>query len=191
MGASGRLASRLVVFAGLLVLSALPVRADAPGTYGDVYRWYFRAAEAGDPEAQLLLGIRYESGVDFEQSDEKAADWYERAARQGLPEAQFKLAVMLAEGRGRLRSLPDALEWYRKAAQQNYAPAQYNLGVHLLEQAGTPDEHVSAMSWILRAARAGIEPAQGVFSRAEARWPAELIARAREAAEAPLGQAPR
>lgn len=183
MGASGRLASRLVVITGLLVLCALPVRADAPGTYGDVYRWYFRAAEAGDPEAQLLLGIRYESGIDFEHSDEKAADWYERAARQGLPEAQFKLAVMLAEGRGRAKNAPDAVAWYRKAADQGYAPAQYNLGVLLLEAASSLDENVRAGAWILRAEAGGLPQAEALAARIRERWPAEIVERAEAEAD--------
>jgi TPR repeat protein len=42
-----------------------------------------RAAQAGDPEAQLEMGILYEYGFNMEGNDVPALAWYMLAAQQG------------------------------------------------------------------------------------------------------------
>lgn len=89
-----------------------------------------RAAEAGNPEAQLALGEYYDPlaqppKAGFTPDGPRAAEWYERAALAGLPEAQRRFGLLLAKGgaglpadRGRARA------WLQQAAAQNDAEAK-------------------------------------------------------------------
>lgn len=157
--------------------------------YGQALRWYFEAAEQGNPQAQFLLGLKYETGTDVARDFVAAADWYERAARQGYAEAQFKLAILVQHGQGRAADAAAAEHWYRESAQQGYAPAQYNLAVMLLNAARSDAERVDALVWLVKAHDQKFAAAGALLSRIEEQWPAELVADARQrAADIPARQ---
>ena len=88
-----------------------------------------QAAEQGDAEAQLSLGLMYDNGQGVIENDAEAVRWYRLAAEQGLDAAQYQLGVMYTEGRGILKNEAEAVSLYRLAAKQNYVTAQYALGV--------------------------------------------------------------
>ena len=89
-----------------------------------------RAAEAGNPPAQLELGGFYDPLTQparggFTPEGVRAADWYERAALAGLAEAQRKLGLLLAKGGAGLAPDPGkARSWLQQAAAQNDADAK-------------------------------------------------------------------
>ena len=77
------------------------------------------SAEAGDPEAQFILGGLYLTGVGVPPDAAEAVAWYRRAAEQGHATAQSNLGAMYAEGRG---VPPDAVEahmWLTIAASRS------------------------------------------------------------------------
>ena len=82
------------------------------------------SAEAGDPEAQFILGGIYFTGVGVPPDAAKAVAWYRRAAEQGHARAQYNLGAMYAEGRGVPPDAVEAVAWYRRAAEQGDATAQ-------------------------------------------------------------------
>lgn len=55
--------------------------------HGEIVRWYKRATEQNDPEAQNYLGLCYEEGRGVEPDIEEAIEWYNRAADRGHTEA--------------------------------------------------------------------------------------------------------
>jgi len=161
-------------------------------TYGEALQWYFNAAEAGNAQAQFLLGLKYETGTDVSRDIAEAASWYEKAARQGNPEAQFKLATFLERGHGREADPAAAAQWYERAARNGLAPAQYNLGVLRLNTASGDAERIDALVWLVKARDQGVESAAKFLTRIEALWPAEIIAAAeRRAADDPAPDAER
>jgi TPR repeat protein len=89
-----------------------------------------RAAEAGDPEAQLELAAFYDPlatppRAGFTPDGARAADWYERAALAGNPEAQRRYGLLLAKGGAGLAPDPGrAKSWLQQAAAQNDAEAK-------------------------------------------------------------------
>lgn len=102
-----------------------------------------QAAEAGQREAQLELGVLFDRGIGCERNYEKAAYWYFQAAQQGQPAAQTQLGVLLCQSYLKDNrplsftlgtdtvTLPDyeqGAKWLRAAADQGYAPAQMLLG---------------------------------------------------------------
>lgn len=72
---------RIIAAVLLGALIAMPAFADAPPTSPDAVR---KAAEAGNAEAQLNLGILYEYGFRLKGNKVEALAWYMAAADQGL-----------------------------------------------------------------------------------------------------------
>jgi hypothetical protein len=100
------------------------------GDFEGAFLVWRRAAEAGNPEAQLELAAFYDPLTQparggFTPDGARAAEWYERAALAGLPEAQRKFGLLLAKGGAGLA--PDrarARNWLQQAATQNDAEAK-------------------------------------------------------------------
>ena len=130
-------------------LPAAPVAAAVPHT----------RAEAGDPEAQLQLGMRYAAGDGVVQNDKEAAKWLERAARKGLADAQYEYGLMLLQGRGVVQDYRAAFEWIEKPARRGHAKAQYSLGELYRYGTGTAIDKARAYLWFNLAAAQGVEAA--------------------------------
>ena len=54
-------------------------------------RWYMRAADSGDADAQAELGAMYKEGRGVEKDDEKALDYFMTAADAGSQAALDEL----------------------------------------------------------------------------------------------------
>jgi TPR repeat protein len=71
----------------------------------EALKWYWRAAEGGDPDAQVELGQRYEDGEGVEQNYKLAAEWFRRAAEHvpdlgGAGQGRNRLGLLYLEGLG-------------------------------------------------------------------------------------------
>ena len=102
-------------------------------------------AEAGDAEAQNILGSSYSSGFGVPEDDAEAARWYRLAADQGHAGAQFSLGD--AHFFGVPQDAPEAVRWYRLAAEQGHASAQGRLGNGYANGQGVPQDDVQAHLW--------------------------------------------
>ncbi len=123
----GRAASWLLLAFWLI---APPAAAEMPPpalTYGDAMRWYARAAEAGDAEAQFYLGYIHDRALRGSNSVPKALDWYRRAALQGEARAQFRLGLLHDIDPRLPRDPEEAGRWYEAAAAQGHVQAGFNL----------------------------------------------------------------
>ena len=143
---------------GLLALfcliSAPAGAADMPTpavTYGDAMRWYGRASEAGDPEAQFYLGYIHDRGLRGTNSVSEALNWYRRAASRGEVRAQFRLGLLFDADPRLPRNPARAQHWYEAAAAQGHAEARFNLA-RLIET----DDVARAAALYALAAEAGI-----------------------------------
>jgi TPR repeat protein len=79
-------------------------------------RWYRKAAEQGDAEAQFSLGLSYNSGIGAPQNYTEAVRWWRKAAKQGLAKAQFNLGASYAHGEGVPQDYAEAYVWFSLAA---------------------------------------------------------------------------
>lgn len=75
-------------------------------------RWYRKAADQGDPEAQNGLGVIYSLGREIEKSKEEAVRWYHSAAKQGYAQAMFNLGAAYYNGDGVPSDLDMAYAWF-------------------------------------------------------------------------------
>ena len=80
--------------------------------------WYTKAAQKGDPEAELALSGWYLTGSDglLKQSDSKAYLWARRAANKGLSNAEYAVGYYAEVGIGIKQDVDFAKRWYKRAA---------------------------------------------------------------------------
>ena len=83
-------------------------------------------AESGDVDAQLNLGVMYDTGQGAPLDHREAARWYRLAAEQGDADAQFSLGVMYDKGRSVPQNYVEAHKRFNLAAAQGLEPAQKN-----------------------------------------------------------------
>ncbi len=125
-------------------------------------RAFAEAAEAGNVEAQVLLGQLF--AITLDPPDfAKARMWWTRAAEAGHTEAQNNLGVLLATELDP-PELAEAGMWWTRAAEAGHTEAQNNLGV-LLADLLDPPELAEARVWYTKAAAAGDTRAQYALGR--------------------------
>ena len=86
--------------------------------YIEAFRLWKLAAEQGNAEAQLNLGVMFEKGTGVPQDYKEAAKWFRLAAEQGDPEALYNLGVLYDEGLGVPQDHQEAVKWLLKSAEQ-------------------------------------------------------------------------
>ena len=158
--------------ASLLLLSAgqAPAAQDASyakayelyniGKYAEVLRIIRPMAEAGSPDAQVLLGKCYENGLGVPQDGAQAVAWFRKAAEQGYAEGDLQMGYSYEVGFGVPQNMQEAVAWFRRAADKGLATAQYKLGVLYNEGRGVEKNAVEAVQWFQKSAAQGNPYAQ-------------------------------
>lgn len=93
--------------------------------YAEAHKWFRKAAEQGDAEAQFHVGTNYYIGlVGLPRDYAEALKWYLKAADQGDAAAQIASGDLYSSGQGVTQDYAEALKWYQKAAEQGDKGAQ-------------------------------------------------------------------
>ncbi|KKL94589.1 hypothetical protein LCGC14_1863150, partial [marine sediment metagenome] len=132
--------------------------------YEDAVELIKPLAQAGDREAQFLMGSLFQASADVEWSDSKR--WLESAAKQDHPEAIYYLAITRFDSKkdavmiGTCESEDDRRAVYR-AAELGSMNAQRDLGCFLATgDNGFPKDEVEGRKWYSMAAQQGHVDAQ-------------------------------
>jgi TPR repeat protein len=168
-GCLARLALGLV--AGLAVSLAMPVRADSVLTtqglaafsaarYADALQRWQQAAQAGDAEAALYIGLLNDLGRGVVQDAREARRWYERAAELGNAVAMFNVGVLYDAGTGVARDRARAAAWYRQAADLGMPRAAYALGLMHGAGEGVAADRDQAIRYFRQALAGGVTAAR-------------------------------
>ncbi|MBQ3525492.1 MAG: SEL1-like repeat protein [Akkermansia sp.] len=124
-------------------------------------QWLRKAADAGLPIAQTVLGRRYSDGLYGLTKDAvEALKWFRKAVEQGDAQAQYNLGFSYANGEGVAKDAEEAVKWYSKAAEQGYVKAQNNLGGCYANGEGVEKDAEEAVKWYRKAAEQGHATAQ-------------------------------
>ncbi len=117
------------------------------GDYVVAADYFQKAAESGNAEAQIYLGLMYKEGKGLAKDEKEAGRRYRLAAELGNAEAQFNLGLMYYQGQGVQQDYAESVKWYRLAAEQGNGYAQANLG-HMYENGlGVSKDYVRAYMW--------------------------------------------
>jgi len=109
-------------------------------------------AIAGDPDAQLRLGVMAAAGVDRWVDHRGAIFWLRQAAEQGEPNAQMLSSMMYLEGLGVRRNYLQAARWARLSAAHGNPVSQLLMGALLEDGAGIKRDLEQAVYWYRQAA---------------------------------------
>jgi TPR repeat protein len=71
-----------------------------PQDYSEAVRWYRKAADQGDSQAQFNLGLMYHDGRGVPPDQAEAFNLYRRSAEQGDVKAQSALGYAYYNGEG-------------------------------------------------------------------------------------------
>jgi TPR repeat protein len=116
-------------------------------------------AASGNPQAQLLLGLRYLKGRGVAVNQPEAAKWI-RAAAARDPVAQYWMGQITEYGEGVSADAGSALHWYELAAAHGNREAMYDLGVASAQGVGTQRDFAQSARWFAMAAALGVTDAQ-------------------------------
>jgi localization factor PodJL len=133
-------------------VASRPARVTAPSNPQQRLR---TLAEAGDPKAQLIVGLQYQQGGGAPKNDAAAFAWLSRAAAGNEPVAEFELGVMYKTGRGVNADPPLAFKWFEAAALKGNRRAMHSLATAYAEGWGTDKNMSEAARWYGRAAELG------------------------------------
>lgn len=78
----------------------------------EAFKWYLKAAEAGDSDAQYTVAEMYQEGQGTRNSNELALQWYTASAEQGNVDALYSLGYAYERGRFVDKDMDKALEFY-------------------------------------------------------------------------------
>jgi TPR repeat protein len=84
--------------------------------YADALKWYRKAADQGEVEAYLGLGVLYCNGNGVPKDYAQAFSWWREAAERGNSDAEFDIGTLYENGQGVPRDIAQARIWYQKAA---------------------------------------------------------------------------
>ena len=128
--------------------------------YIEAIKYFQKAAEKGNANAQYNLGCCYEYGKGVSVDYTEAVKWYRKAAEKEYADAQFNLGCCYENGKGVSQDYTEAVKWYRKAAEQGQADAQFNLGYCYEYGKGVSQDYTEAVKWWRKAAEKGNANAQ-------------------------------
>lgn len=137
------------------------------GDYARAYWELMPAAQAGNAEAEYLIGEMSASGHGMPRSYAVAARWYALAAKGGYEPAFMTLGLLYLYGAGddgdptAIAADPSqAAPYIRQAADSGDKNAQALMGELYLKGEGVPPDPLQAHQYIIEAAARGVVGAQ-------------------------------
>lgn len=123
-----------------------------------------RAADAGHPRAQALLGYIFDKAED----NAAAMRYYRMAADQGDPAGDYGVASLYLAGEGVDKDQAEGVRWMSMAAEKGYGPAvQVMAEAYLDGSLGVTPDREEALRLLRLAAAQGYESARRRLSSLE------------------------
>lgn len=127
-----------------------------------------KAAKAGIPHAQNLVGFCFDRGLGVIKNYKMAFYWYKKACHGKQNEmskynrgvALCNLALVYELGQGTSKDQKKAFHYYKKAAQLRDIEAQCNLGILYLDGSGCQQNFQKGIKWLKKAAQRGDNKAE-------------------------------
>lgn len=150
---ASRLFARVFITISAIVLGTAIVFAQSMPLEGLSLAKKLKLAKAGDDQAQLAVGIHYETGLEAKKDAQQAARWYREATLKGNIDAQYRLARLISKGaKGLTPDKTAAATLFQAGADKGHAPSQNEFGLRLQNGDGVDADVEKAASWFQKAA---------------------------------------
>ncbi|MDD9908421.1 MAG: tetratricopeptide repeat protein [Ahrensia sp.] len=130
------------------------------GYYLTAFSLALPRAEAGDPNAQTLIGELYANGYGVARDVKKALEWYRFGAEGGNPDAQFALGNALLQGTSIELNREEGRKFLEMSAKAGHVRAAFNLAQLITSDRPTWAGFKNALPWYRQAAEGGLADAQ-------------------------------
>ena len=107
-------------------------------------------AEAGNPDAQLLMGMLYVNGQGVARNPQEGSDWLHKAAVANNRNAQAVLGTMYFRGDGVEQSYFTSLEMRKRAAEKGHIFATFEAGKMFANGQGTTKDSAQAKNYFFQ-----------------------------------------
>ncbi len=124
------------------------------------FKWYRKAAEQGNANAQDLVGEAYFSGEGVSQDYKEAVKWLLKSAEQGNSGAQNRLRIMYAKVDAVPWNYHEAMEWLLNSAEKGNGGAQAILGEMYFQGQPVSKDYKKALKWNRLSAEKGLSLSQ-------------------------------
>jgi uncharacterized protein len=114
--------------------------------------WFKKAAEAGDPQAEMQIGYLYDAGIGVAKDPKLAAHWYQLAAAGGFVTAKVDLGILYLWGTGVEKNPQVAIQLFREAAEKGSGLASCYLGDVYSLGVGVPEDKAQGELWYVKGA---------------------------------------
>ncbi|MDR2141278.1 MAG: SEL1-like repeat protein [Deltaproteobacteria bacterium] len=111
------------------------------------FKRFLKAAERGDPLAQMTVGVMLNRGQGAPKDPAAAVKWWRRAAESGLGVARMALGEAYERGEGVPPDQAQALSWYRLAAEKDNVQAALALARAYESGQGVAVDEAEALKW--------------------------------------------
>ncbi|MDQ6631912.1 MAG: sel1 repeat family protein, partial [Verrucomicrobiota bacterium] len=125
-------------------------------------KWYLKAAEQGNADAQHMMGVRYILGQGVERDPTEAVKWFLKAAEQGEVNSQFSIGLRYVQGEAVPQDFNEAAKWFALAAEQGLSEAQLSLGQRYAAGEGVAQDKIEALKWYEISTTSGNPQAESV-----------------------------
>jgi TPR repeat protein len=115
--------------------------------------WYRKAAEQGDPGAQVDLGYLYLKGIGVKADPAQAARWFQRAASSGSAAGKLNLVVLYLKGSGVPQDSRLAISLLNELAKHEDPRGEAYLGFLYMLGVGVGKDPRVAEHWFDKAAK--------------------------------------
>lgn len=157
--------------------------------YGLAFPQLLKLAEAGNANAQWIIGVCCETSRGTKEDKKLAVAWYRKSADRGNHWAQSSLGRSYLDGSGVDKDPVEAAKWFRQSAEQDNPDAQRNLAWCYMNGEGVEKDKAEAVGWFRKSAEQGNADAQltlgWCYAKGEgvAKNPAEAVKLYRQSAE--------
>ncbi len=127
------------------------------------FKWFQKAAEKGNINAEIELGKCYEKGIGVDIDNKTAFNYFYKAGCKGSSRAQRRVAHCYHRGIGVDRDPMLAFVWYQSAAEEGDAEAQYKTGLYYEKGRIVKKNLEEALEWYIKAADKGLTRAKNAL----------------------------
>ena len=117
--------------AGICLANMKPMDDDK---VGKIIRYWTKAANLGDVNAKVNLGLLYYDGNIVSQDYKEAFKWFTEAAEAGNIVGIFQAGLCYQKGRGVEKDIEKAIEYYKKGMEHGDVQCAHNLGSIYLDR---------------------------------------------------------
>jgi TPR repeat protein len=145
-----------------------------PKDFTQAAYWYRKAADQGNPGAQVYIGYMYAIGIGVSKDTSEAIRWYRRATSSKSSAAEVSLAGFYMRGEGVKQDTAEAWRLLKSAEEKGSGRADAYLGIANYLGLGVPRDYAAAEAWFKAGVKRHDQVAECLLAALDANEPGRV-----------------